>query len=226
MNWVFDNEEQAIILEEDCVPSLPFFEFCDYFLDKYKNNPQIGFISGDNYLDKYDIGESDHIISRVFYMFGFATWRDRWQSCNFKIEVDEFLEKKFLDSYYANKQILKFWNNYYKNISQFMKDTHCWDYAFAMNNIIRKSYGVSPKYNLVQNVGIYGAHSNGANDNSKKEINIKSSTYPFNNNIIIPIQPDENYEMLIFKQTFGKELKILYRIKNKIKYILKRIIKF
>lgn len=25
MDWVFDNEEQAIILEDDCVPSVAFF---------------------------------------------------------------------------------------------------------------------------------------------------------------------------------------------------------
>ena len=53
MDWVFDNEEQAIILEDDCVPSVAFFEYCDFFLDKYKEDKSIGFISGANYLKNY-----------------------------------------------------------------------------------------------------------------------------------------------------------------------------
>ena len=37
INWFFQNEELGIILEEDLIPSKSFFQFCDYLLEKYKN---------------------------------------------------------------------------------------------------------------------------------------------------------------------------------------------
>ena len=46
MDWVFENEEQAIVLEDDCVPSVAFFEYCDFFLNKYKEDKSILLPSG------------------------------------------------------------------------------------------------------------------------------------------------------------------------------------
>ncbi len=38
LDWVFAHTEQAIILEDDCIPDLSFFHFCDELLEKYRNN--------------------------------------------------------------------------------------------------------------------------------------------------------------------------------------------
>ena len=37
-SWVFEKEEQAIILEDDCIPNLDFFRYCDEMLEKYKDD--------------------------------------------------------------------------------------------------------------------------------------------------------------------------------------------
>jgi len=34
LNWVFDTVEEAIILEDDCVPALSFFPYCKEMLNK------------------------------------------------------------------------------------------------------------------------------------------------------------------------------------------------
>ncbi|MEQ8880645.1 MAG: nucleotide-diphospho-sugar transferase, partial [Cyclobacteriaceae bacterium] len=39
---VFATEKQAIILEDDCIPSVSFFRFCDELLDKYSTDQRIG----------------------------------------------------------------------------------------------------------------------------------------------------------------------------------------
>ena len=44
MDWVFSNEEQAIVLEDDCVPSLAFFSYCDQLLEKFKNDKRVWLI--------------------------------------------------------------------------------------------------------------------------------------------------------------------------------------
>ena len=38
LNWVFNREEKAIILEDDCIPSEEFFTFMELMLSKYQAN--------------------------------------------------------------------------------------------------------------------------------------------------------------------------------------------
>ena len=37
ITWFFKNEKAGIILEDDIIPSIDFFKFCEYGLNKYKD---------------------------------------------------------------------------------------------------------------------------------------------------------------------------------------------
>lgn len=52
LNWVFEQVEQSVILEDDCVPHLSFFNYCETLLNYYKNDFNIMHISGCNLLQK------------------------------------------------------------------------------------------------------------------------------------------------------------------------------
>jgi hypothetical protein len=54
IDWVFEFEEHTIILEDDCIPSLSFFEFCERTLIKYKNEYSVMQISGNNFIENYN----------------------------------------------------------------------------------------------------------------------------------------------------------------------------
>ena len=77
--WAFEHEDTLIMLEEDTCASLAFFEFCDHFLEVYKDEKKINFITGNNYSCGYDAGNRDHIICHAIHYFGWATWKDRWE---------------------------------------------------------------------------------------------------------------------------------------------------
>ena len=49
LNWVFETEDRAIILEDDCLTHPDFFIFCDSLLNKYQNDDRVWVISGDNH---------------------------------------------------------------------------------------------------------------------------------------------------------------------------------
>jgi hypothetical protein len=49
IKWFFENEEEGIILEDDCLPHLDFFLFCEKLLEKYRNDERILTITGDNF---------------------------------------------------------------------------------------------------------------------------------------------------------------------------------
>ena len=50
ITWFFEQEEYGVILEDDCLPDLSFFRFCEELLIKYKDDERIGHIGGNCFL--------------------------------------------------------------------------------------------------------------------------------------------------------------------------------
>jgi len=48
LNWFFSHEESGIILEDDTLPAISFFEFCEKMLKKFKKDKSIWAINGFN----------------------------------------------------------------------------------------------------------------------------------------------------------------------------------
>jgi len=46
VKWFFKNEEEGIVLEDDCLPGESFFRFCDELLEKYRYDTRIAHIAG------------------------------------------------------------------------------------------------------------------------------------------------------------------------------------
>jgi hypothetical protein len=49
LDWVFATVEEAIILEDDCLPHPSFFRFCSELLERYRNDPRVAMIGGTNF---------------------------------------------------------------------------------------------------------------------------------------------------------------------------------
>lgn len=45
ITWAFENEDRLVVLEDDCVPALAFFPFCNEMLERYKDDNRIWRIS-------------------------------------------------------------------------------------------------------------------------------------------------------------------------------------
>ena len=75
ISWFFNNVEEGIIIEDDCIPNDSFFHFCNIMLDKYKYKRQVKAICGTNYLfGKYNRRNSYYfspfmLIARLAYKF-------------------------------------------------------------------------------------------------------------------------------------------------------------
>lgn len=224
IDWVFKNEEQAIILEDDCVPTQAFFAYCEHFLDKYRNDKRISVISGDNYVEGLDFEGADHIITSNFFMFGWASWRDRWINADFNIDVKRVIEDDLIfEKYFVDdKKKVIFWKSYYKEIYHFLEDTHCWDYMFSLDCVRNKAYVVAPIKHLVQNVGILGTHAQGKESAVNRSVNTKDCCYPFSN-IPVYITPHKIYDELSFNILFNHPFSAKNRIKNFLRSIVRPI---
>ena len=86
ITWFFNNEEHGIILEDDIIPDLSFFPFCEELLVRHENDSHVFAISGCNFVPPEDIStHAAYRFSQVPHIWGWATWRNRWQQYNLDI---------------------------------------------------------------------------------------------------------------------------------------------
>ncbi len=79
LDWVFDNVEEAIILEDDCLPHPTFFRFCEELLEKYRGDERIMTIGGTNLLKNWKSDIQSYHCSNYFNCWGWATWKRVWK---------------------------------------------------------------------------------------------------------------------------------------------------
>lgn len=158
ISWVLKNEEQAIILEDDCVPINSFFSFCDNLLEKYKNDTRVGMISGLNHFETWDCGGSSYLFAKTGANCGWATWRRVWEKYDYRLECLEdehilnLLKGTFLSKRIENS-ILKHWLRTRAKVLRNEKLSY-WDLQFEANKYIYNWLSIVPDRNMICNIGI------------------------------------------------------------------------
>lgn len=115
ISWAFQYEDELIILEDDCVPTIPFFDFCSEMLEKYRDNPKVRHISGRSQYTESPVFERfDYIFTQYAPTWGWATWKRTWQDFDMQMrELKQFFKNGGFSSQFATKQEAEFFNNRY-----------------------------------------------------------------------------------------------------------------
>ncbi|MBK8316966.1 MAG: hypothetical protein IPL01_24335 [Acidobacteria bacterium] len=79
IDWVFEQVEEAIILEDDCLADPSFFRFCEELLERYRNDERVAMIGGINFLGNYQTKYQSYYFSLFGGTWGWATWRRAWK---------------------------------------------------------------------------------------------------------------------------------------------------
>lgn len=150
IDWFFKNVEEGIILEDDCLPDLSFFRFCEELLRKYRNNKSIMHISGDNFQCNEEANKYSYYYSRYPNIWGWATWRRSWNS--FSVELTNWREKSS-NKLFLNCDMLEkfFWISNFDKIAKNKIDT--WDCQWLFNVFNNGGMAIIPNRNLVENIG-------------------------------------------------------------------------
>ena len=215
--WLFENEERGIILEDDCVPSVAFFQFCDYFLDYYENQKKILCISGNNYISYKPKAEEDHILSRKGSLYGWATWRDRFESVDFNTDPSNITLSAFLKNFKGigvHGYVQYFM---YQDLRGFLKKTHCWDMIWNMTCLQTNRLYVNPVRNLVRNIGVVGEHASGNTNDIVFEKNVDfNKEYSFKG-FSPQIEPNNDYDKRFYPERFPVQKLLVASLKNRIR---------
>lgn len=158
ISWVFECTDRAVILEDDCVPTKAFFNYCKDLLSLYRDDKKIMSISGTCF-DKDN--EPAHYFSNYALMWGWATWADRWALYDGSArDYKSVIFKKW----WKRPICYLYWKKIMRNVVSGKVDT--WDYQWIISIWRNKGFVCRPTVNLVKNIGFNDSATHTTNQNS------------------------------------------------------------
>ncbi|QDZ40715.1 glycosyltransferase family 2 protein [Euhalothece natronophila Z-M001] len=215
LDWAFSLVDEAIILEDDCLPDSTFFPFCQELLEKYRDDKRIMAISGDNFQFGRKRTNYSYYFSRFNDCWGWATWDRAWQYYDHNMKLwEEIRNGGWLKDILNND----FWLIQYRKHklqSVYDKKIDSWAYLWTFSCWIQNGLIIIPNQNLVSNIG-FSSTSTHTTDVKSPIANLPTQPISFplqHPPFIIPNTKADNFRN---KKIFG----LLPRAIRKIKRIL------
>jgi hypothetical protein len=177
LKYLFEQEEQALIFEDDTVPAALFFEFAQQMLQRYKQDETVMNISGCNLNAFEPTNEAGYVLSPfALPCWGWATWARAWKKYDFYM-------KGWADKRELIKPALGTYAVFFiPMFDKYSKVLRVWDMQW--NSSIWQNNGSTllPTQNLVTNIGFtpygtFSAFSNSAFANLKLETENYNGTF-------------------------------------------------
>jgi hypothetical protein len=153
IDWVFECVSEAIILEDDCLPHPSFFRFCEEMLNRYRDDRRIGMISGDNFHFGHVMDDKSYYFSNFNNIWGWATWRDRWQH-DYDVDLKNWpdvLRSSDIEGWFGFKGAARYYANIFERVYNNRIDT--WDYQWLFGSRLNGRASIVPNVNLISNIG-------------------------------------------------------------------------
>ena len=167
--WVFAREKWAIFLEDDNLPELTFFPYCEELLKRYEEDQRVLWICGTNYLGRY---QPDNKVSYMFtkHMLpcGWASWSDKflkYYDGEAKALDDAWVEERFVNDF-PSKEMSDVYITPLKKYRKALatgKNPASWDYQMCLSVRVNSMYGISPVCNQIKNIGVDDNSEHGGN---------------------------------------------------------------
>jgi hypothetical protein len=153
IDWFFSQEDRGIILEDDCVPSAGFFRFCEELLERFADDSRVFSVQG-NFFGCARKPEASYLFSKMFYMWGWAGWADRWNSVRMDdLDVAAIRRAIHEDRWLGGNPFLRaYWLDVVER--QAAGEIDSWGYPVMFHCFGEKLFNVTPTTNLVLNIGV------------------------------------------------------------------------
>jgi hypothetical protein len=182
LDWVFKTVEEAIILEDDCVPHAQFFDYCEEMLERYRYDSRIMSIAGLNVQFGRQRTQYSYYFSHYPHIWGWATWRRAWQYYDVNMKLWPTIKNSnLLKAILKDSHAIKYWSSLFDGVYEKQIDT--WDYQWIFACLINNSLSIVPRVNLITNIGFgEGAtHTINVSDSSKySRMQSESLSFPLN----------------------------------------------
>lgn len=234
ITWFFENVEQGIILEDDCLPHPSFFAYCETLLERYSDDDEIMSISGNNFQEGIIRGDGSYYFSSHPHIWGWATWKRSWLKYDFEMKNwQEYKENRLLFKCNGNQEQYAYWQCVFQKI--YDGEINTWDYQLTFASWFENKLNILPNVNLVKNIG-FGNNATHTRDSNNKFSNMNIEAYC---NEIIPSKKAINYsaDQFTYYNALNPKVKKTYKfelilnkyisllIPNSVKIFFKKCIK-
>jgi hypothetical protein len=177
ITWFFENVEKGIILEDDILPDLSFFSFCEELLEKYKEDERVMMISGLNVCSEWKSEVQSYHFACFGGIWGWASWRRAWKYYDIKInlwqnpEVKSLIKNFFSFDASLLESRMSLYNELFENKN---KRDHTWDFQWGFAKLINSGLNIIPCTNLIHNIGCGADATHTKGDHPWSNLAIKS----------------------------------------------------
>lgn len=153
LTWVFDTVEEAIILEDDCLPHPTFFPYCEELLERYREDERVMMIGGINFLNELKSPIQSYHFSRFGSSWGWASWRRAWRHFDYEMKLWPMVsEAKILEQMFPDPVHCRYWQEKFQQVFESKADD-VWDYQWLLACWINSGFRIFPDTNLISNIG-------------------------------------------------------------------------
>ena len=205
--WIFEREETAIFLEDDNLPEVSFFRYCEELLERYREDERVLWICGTNYLGSYASPRGDsYMFTQHLLPCGWASWAAKFRKY-YDVDLklcDDKRNFKGLKRRFVSAQL------YYQYRYRWLAErrrirengrSRSWDYQIDFTLKYYDLYGISPAQNQIRNIGVDEISEHGGtsvmNEMTRRFCTMPS--YPLEFPLKHPeeVRPDPEYEKKI-----------------------------
>jgi hypothetical protein len=157
LDWVFSLVDEAVILEDDCLPHPDFFAFSEAMLERYRDDSRIAMICGTNYLLEAPGLPESYFFSNYYPIWGWATWRRAWK--HYDVNIAHWNTLKHGDHLawgFGHRRIAQYYADMF-DLAQQGFDT--WDIQWWFACVFNHGLAIVPRTNLISNLGLEGSHT-------------------------------------------------------------------
>ena len=217
IDWVFQTVEEAIILEDDCLPDASFFPYCEELLDRYRDDKRVMMITGTNILGDWKSAQQSYHFAYYTSCWGWASWRRAWNYYDVDMQrwTDPEIQQRIQDVLVSEKHYQNFKLHFDYVISGANK---AWDFQWSFACLSQSGLTITPATNLVSNIGYTGeATHTTESDNGLADRPVKALPFPLKHPWSVSV--DRDYDEAYYQKVHGPG-PLSKRIVRKVKKIL------
>ena len=215
LDWAFGLVDRAIVLEDDCLPSASFFQFCTELLERYEDDKRVSLISGNNFQSGNSSVRTSYYFSKYIHIWGWATWANRWRD-SYDVNISYWPRLKRLarrTPLFGNWFETRYWVDIFDRVYQGKIDT--WDYQLGLANFVQRRSAILPCVNLVSNIGFGAAATHTVSGAAYSNLEAGDMSFPLvhpEHHIVNYEADGVNYRAMFSRYSYSRLVRISKRM--------------
>lgn len=193
LDWVFEQVPEAIVLEDDCLAHPSFFPFTNAMLERYRDDERVHMIAAMNYFGDATRPES-YFFTRYCAIWGWASWARAWHHDRAMRDWPAARDAGFLEETFGHAGLAEWLRELFDQAYEGRVDT--WDIQWFWSALAQRRLTLTPKVNLVSNIGYAGTHGAGGRNLGMptEDIHAEALVHPS------AMEPDVDYERRLHRE--------------------------